>query len=62
MFTVHGTFAHETEWDNWDAKDDERKKEQRAFINRLATHLKERGIDARRAGPHPIQLVGRQQS
>ena len=43
VFTVHGTFAHETEWDNWDAKDDP-KKEPRAFINRLATHLSDRGI------------------
>ena len=43
VFTVHGTFAHETEWDNWDAKDDTQK-EQRAFINRLATYLNDRGI------------------
>jgi hypothetical protein len=43
IFTVHGTFAHETDWDNWDPHDDA-KKEQRAFINRLAGHLKEKGI------------------
>ena len=43
VFTVHGTFAHDTDWDNWDRADDA-KKEQRAFINRLAAHLKERGV------------------
>jgi hypothetical protein len=43
IFTVHGTFAHETDWDNWDAKDDA-KKEQRAFINLLAAHLKQHGV------------------
>ena len=43
VFMVHGTFAHEADWDNWDGKDDA-KKEQRAFVNRLATHLKERGV------------------
>jgi lipoprotein NlpI len=43
VFTAHGTFAHETDWDNWDRADDA-KKEQRAFINRLAGHLKENGI------------------
>ena len=43
VFTVHGTFAHETDWDDWDRADDA-KKEPRAFINRLAGHLKERGV------------------
>ena len=43
VFTVHGTFAHGTDWDDWDPADDPMKA-QRAFINRLATHLKERGV------------------
>jgi lipoprotein NlpI len=43
VFTVHGTFAHETDWDDWD-RADEAKKPQRAFINQLAGHLKERGV------------------
>ena len=35
VFTVHGTFAHGADWDDWDAKDDEKNKgEDRRFINR----------------------------
>lgn len=45
VFTVHGTFAHDADWDNWDAKDDNtRKSDERAFINRLSHQLRERGV------------------
>jgi hypothetical protein len=44
IYTVHGTFANETDWDNWEEAADEKKKEQRAFINRLATHLEQKGF------------------
>lgn len=45
IFTVHGTFAHETDWDNWDEKDAGKKNEaDRAFINRLGAKLAERGV------------------
>ena len=27
IFTVHGTFAHETDWDNWERSDDEKKQQ-----------------------------------
>jgi uncharacterized protein (DUF2235 family)/lipoprotein NlpI len=45
IFTVHGTFAHDTDWDDWDAKDDEHKKpDDRRFINRLCQHLRQSGV------------------
>lgn len=41
VFTVHGTFAHDADWDNWDGKDDAgRKSEERTFINRLSQQLR----------------------
>ena len=43
IFTVHGTFAHGTTWDDWDAKDNA-KNAQRAFINLLADHLQKLGF------------------
>ena len=45
IFTVHGTFAYETTWDDWDAEDaPERAADTRFFINRLSALLRERGI------------------
>lgn len=45
IFTVHGTFANETTWDNWDEKDDAaRPAETRSFINRLSDKLREQGL------------------
>ena len=45
VFTVHGTFAHETAWDDWDTKDDlARPAEARHFINRLSEKLRAEGI------------------
>ena len=41
VFTVHGTFAHDTSWDSWDPNNDER------FVSRLRQHLRERGVDSR---------------
>lgn len=48
IFTVHGTFAHEADWDNWDPNTaDEKKKlsgQPRNFVNRLSDELRERGV------------------
>ena len=47
IFTVHGTFAHEAEWDNWDPYDAEKKadpKAERNFVNRLSDGLRSRGV------------------
>jgi len=43
VYTVHGTFANEAEWDNW--PDEEAKEEDaRAFVHRLRLRLLEKGI------------------
>lgn len=45
IFTVHGTFANEADWDNWDDRDDPaRPGDQRMFVNRLAEQLKSFGV------------------
>lgn len=45
VFTVHGTFAHDTTWDNWDDKDNpEQPADTRYFINRLSDKLREQGV------------------
>ncbi len=48
IFTVHGTFAHEADWDNWDPKPEDEKKLQsgkpRNFVNRLSYALREKGV------------------
>jgi len=38
VFTVHGTFAHDTSWDSWDPNNEQR------FVSRLRQHLRERGV------------------
>jgi len=47
IFTVHGTFAHEADWHKWDKEAASKKREDRAFINRLREHLEERGVGPR---------------
>ncbi len=45
VFTVHGTFAHETDWDNWDASASNGDAgSKRQFINTLSERLKENGV------------------
>lgn len=46
IFTVHGTFANEAEWDNWD-QDDAQKvgSAGRHFINLLSDYLRAKGVD-----------------
>ena len=45
IFTVHGTFAHEAQWDNWDVDDGPDKPDnKRHFINRLSAYLKKKGV------------------
>lgn len=45
LFTVHGTFAYETTWDDWDTNDDgKRAADTRNFVNRLSDHLREQNI------------------
>ena len=43
VFTVHGTFAHEADWDNWD-DDTSEKRAQLNFVNRLRGHLERQGV------------------
>jgi len=46
IFTVHGTFDHEADWDNWDINDDKSQdRSKRLFINRLSQHLGDHDID-----------------
>jgi hypothetical protein len=53
IFTVHGTFAHEADWDNWDPKAADEAKRQsgqpRNFVNRLSDELRESGVGFDRA-------------
>lgn len=45
IFTVHGTFAKEAAWDNWDAGDDPTKPSgERNFVNRLSDYLRQHGV------------------
>ena len=45
VFTVHGTFAHAADWDDWDKDDNDCKKtEHWQFVNRLAQHLRSHGV------------------
>ncbi len=48
VFTVHGTFSNEAEWDNWDsAASDEMRRRQgkpRNFVNQLSDYLKSQGV------------------
>ena len=45
IFTVHGTFANEAEWDNWSlGKGDKRQVEECQFVRRLSKALDQRGI------------------
>jgi hypothetical protein len=45
IYTVHGTFAHDTDWDDWDRNEGAGAAgEPRNFVNRLRRHLAERGV------------------
>ena len=45
IFTVHGTFSHEAQWDNWAVDDSPDKPEnKRHFVNRLANYLNKQGV------------------
>ncbi len=46
IYTVHGTFAHEAEWDNWlDSDDESAADDTRAFVHRLCQRLRAQGIE-----------------
>lgn len=46
LFTVHGTFANEADWDNWAAASENRlHADDKLFVRRLSAALKEHGID-----------------
>lgn len=44
IITVHGTFAYETDWDNWKSGEQSAASPPVAFINQLSDRLRERGI------------------
>lgn len=49
IFTVHGTFAHKADWDNWDKLIGPRRPTEEYFVNRLHKLLTDKGIQFEQA-------------